>query len=254
MDFSKIVDALARGAQGVLAVAPVMAAVGIIFGAVTLTGLAINLSVLIRELAGGSLLLLAIFTWLFMYMSGFGIGEIITYIVMSIIVAPAFVDMGVPVLAAHMFIVIAGVSMFITPPNCPAVFVACSIAGSGMWRTAFQAMKLGIVAFIMPFLLVFDPVFVLIGSPVSIAVAMVAAIIGALFLAAGIEGYLLAEASWWQRLLFVIGGLGLFIPGAGTDLIGLVLIIPVAAQVRAWRLAKQGLEAPLKETASHKAQ
>jgi TRAP transporter 4TM/12TM fusion protein len=231
MNFGKIVDALSRAARAILVLAPVMAAVGVIFGAVTLTGLSINLSTLIRDTAGGHLWLLAILTWLVVYISGMGIGETVVYIVLAIIVAPVFVAMDVPVLAAHLFIFFAGVSMFITPPNCPAVFVACSIAGSNMWRTAFQSMRLGIIIFLLPFMILFYPVLILEGPPGEIIVAFLTMVTAAYFLAAGIEGYLWREASWWQRLLFAAGAICLFIPGWVTDLGGLSLIlIPTITQ------------------------
>jgi TRAP transporter 4TM/12TM fusion protein len=240
LGLGKIVDALAGGTQQMLTVVPVMAAMGVVFGALTLTGLSINLSTLIRHLAGGNLWLLAILVAVFMYIAGMGVGETTTYLVLAIIVAPTFVDLGVPVLAAHMFIFIVGASMFITPPNCPAVFVACSIAGSEMWRTGFQAMKLGILAFITPFLLLFDPAFILLGSALHITISMIVAIVGIYFLAAGIEGYLFREASWWQRLLFIAGGIALFIPGWKTDLMGILLVaIPVWVQFVMWRRARR---------------
>lgn len=239
MGFGKIIDALAQGTQGVIMVIVAMGAVGIIFGAVTLTGIGINLSVLIRDAAGGNLFLLAILTWIVVYASGMAIGELVVYIVMAVIVVPAFLDMGVPVLAAHMFIFLAGVSMLITPPNCPVVFVTCSIAGSGIWRTGFQAMKLAIVVFLVPFMLILNPVLILDGPPREIILAFITCIAAAYFLASGIVGYFIRELTWWQRLFFIIGGVALFVPGWQTDVVGLpiVLIAAFIHYVR-WRRAK----------------
>lgn len=252
MGFGKVVGSLADGAQGVLIIGPVMAAAGLIMGAISLSGLVVNLSTLIRELAGGNIWLLAILVWAAIYISGMGIGEVVVYIVMSIVVLPAFFDLGVAPLAAHLFLFYICCSMFITPPNCPAVFVVCSIAGSNMWRTAFQAMKLGIVTFLVPFLILLDPAFILMGSPVHIVVAMVTAIVGALFLAAGIEGYLLAKANWWQRIFLVVGGLGLFIPGTTIHIVALVLLVPLLAQVKTWRATKLRLAIADPSDANHK--
>jgi TRAP transporter 4TM/12TM fusion protein len=240
LGFRKILDALASGTNGVLMIAPVMAAIGVIFGALTLTGLSINLSRLIRDVAGNNLWLLAILVWVFMYIAGMGVGEQITYIAMALIVGTAFVDLGVPVLAAHMFIFIAGLSMFITPPNCPAVFVASAIAGSGMWRTAFQAMKLGITAFLIPFPLLYNPTLILYGKPGEIILTFIACAIAVYFIGAGIEGYMFRRATLWQRILFIVGGLVLFFPSWQTDVAAApVLFVPALAQFISWRKAKK---------------
>lgn len=230
---------LAESTHDVMVIVPTMAAAGIISGAVAVTGIGVNLGVLIKQIAAGNLWLLAAITLVIIYASGMSVGEVVLYIIMSIILVPAFVAIGVPVLAAHMFIFYVCISMFITPPNCPAVFVACSIAGSGIWRTGFQAMRLGFVAFLIPFFILIDPALILTGSPGVIAMAVPTAIAGVLFLSAGIEGYLMTVATWWQRILFIFGGLGLFIPGMVTNLAGLaILVIPTISQIIAFKRAK----------------
>jgi TRAP-type uncharacterized transport system fused permease subunit len=225
MAFGTIIDSLARSTQGVLMVVVAMAAIGVVFGSVMLTGLSINLSTLIRDAAGGKLWLLALLTWVVVYLSGMAIGELVVYIVMAIIVVPAFIDMGVPVLAAHLFIFLTGVSMMITPPNCPVIFVTSSMARSGMWETGFRAMKLAIVVFLVPFMLIFNPVLIMQGSPSQILLAFVTCVGAAYFLAAGLVGYFLTKASWWHRVLFIAGGVALLVPSWKVDLIGLPLVL-----------------------------
>ncbi|MDP2644411.1 MAG: TRAP transporter fused permease subunit [Desulfobacterales bacterium] len=240
MTLGKILDALSEGGRAVLMVAPITAAAGIIMGAVSLTGLGVNLAALIRNAAGGNIWLLAVFTWLALYFSGMAVGEIILYIVMSIVIVPAFVSMGAPVLAAHMFIFWMSVSMFITPPNCPAVFVACSIAGSEMWRTAYTSMRLGIVAFLLPFVFLLNPALLLLSTPGKIVLATVTSIIGAFFLAAGIEGFLIGKLKKSLRILLIIGSLGLFLPGWRTDVLGIFLAIPLWDQYKVWKTKRAG--------------
>lgn len=240
MGFKKIFDSLSSGTEGVLTVVPVMAAVGIIVGALSLTGLSVNLGSLIRVLAGNNLWLLAILVWVFLYIAGTGVGQIATYLVMVVLVGPAFVQMGVSVLTVHMFIFISGMSMFVTPPNCPVVFIASSISGGGIWRTGFAAMKLGIVAFLLPFILLYKPTLMLTGTPLEIIVGFVSACLSALFLAAGVEGFLLRNASIWQRLLFLIGGVGLLVPGWQIEVIALlVLLVAVLPHFITWRAEKR---------------
>jgi TRAP-type uncharacterized transport system fused permease subunit len=241
MGFRKVVEALSGGAQGMIVIAPVMAAVGIVFGSLTLTGVIVNISSLILDIAGGNVWILAILTYAFLYLAGFGVGETLTYLVLAILVAPAFVNLGVPVLAAHFFIFIAGMSMFITPPNCPSVWVASAIARSGIWPTGFQAMKLGIVAFLTPFVLLVNPGLLLIGSPTEIVLSTIISIISVYFLAAGLEGYSLTRISWWQRLFFFIGGVALFVPVWQTRFIVAppLLLIAMGAHIISWRRGRQ---------------
>ncbi|MDP2643528.1 MAG: TRAP transporter fused permease subunit [Desulfobacterales bacterium] len=236
----KIIDSLAEATEKILIIGPVLAAIGVVFGALTLTGLSVNLSVLIKDAAGDNIWLLAIYTWLVIYLSGAGMGELVVYIVMAIIVAPAFVEIGVPLLAAHMFLLFTGVSMFITPPYCPAVFVACSIAGSGMWRTAFQSMRLGIVVFLIPFMILFKPSLILIGAPWKIVLDFISSAMACYLLAGGTSGYLLTHTRLWQRFFLLVAGLFLFIPGWKTTLVGLaVAFLPFAAQLRSIRLKRE---------------
>ncbi len=231
-----ILNALAGGSRAIIMIAPICALVGIIMGSVSLTGLGLNLSVLLTDIAAGRLWLLAIMAGVAIYIMGMGIAILITYILMAILVAPAMVDLGVPMLAAHMFIFYMGVSMFFTPPLCPAVYVAASIAGSNMWRTAFQAMKLGIVCYLIPFVLIFKPALLLIGSPVNIVIAIITSILGAFFLAIGVEGYFLTDCKWWQRVLFLAAGISLFIPGWQTDVVGIGIVILLLLYQRKARL------------------
>ncbi|MCG6534212.1 MAG: TRAP transporter large permease subunit, partial [Syntrophales bacterium LBB04] len=239
MNMETILGALADGAQGVLMIVPLTAVAGIIIGSVALTGLGLNFGGLIKEAAGGSLWLLAIYTWIALYVAGMAIGETILYIVTAILIVPAFIAMGVPVLAAHMFIFWMAVAMFITPPNAPAVFVACAIADSEMWRTAYCAMKLGFVAFLLPFVFLINPALLWMGSAKQITLVMIRCLIGASFLAAAIQGYLLRKTVLWERLLLALGGLGLFMPSNATAFLGLFALIPLGTHIAHWRVSRR---------------
>ena len=231
LGLEKMLNALENGSMGVLSIVPICAFVGTIAGSVALTGLGINLSTILVQFSGGSLLVLAVLTGITIYLMGMGIGVIITYIMMAIIVAPAMVSMGVPVMVAHMFIFYMGCSMFFTPPNAPAVFVACSIAGSKLFQTGFTAMKLGIVCYLVPFIILYKPALLLMGKPIDIVLAVATSLLGAFFLAAGIEGYLFREANLWERILFIAGGLFFFIPGWSTAVIAFgILVLPLISQ------------------------
>ena len=139
----------------------------------------------------------------------------------------SFHAVGVPDMVSHFFIFYMGLTMFITPPYAPAAFVAAAISGASPYRTGFQAMRLGIVTFIVPFVLAYNPALILIGTPVEIVLATVTAIIGVLALSVGIEGYLFTRANWLQRVLAVASGLTLIVPGLLTDGIGFGLLVVV---------------------------
>ena len=136
------------------------------------------------------------------------------------------IEIGVPVLAAHMFIFYMGMSMFFTPPLCPTVFVAAGIADTSMFRSAFQSMRLGIVCYILPFAIIFKPALILMGSPLEIAFVIFSTLVGSLLLSAALSRFLFAPLIWWQRLFFAYAGIA-FIFHFRLDLtiLGLVLCL-----------------------------
>jgi TRAP-type uncharacterized transport system fused permease subunit len=149
------------------------------------------------------------------------------------VAGPALVRLGVPTLSAHLFILYFAVMSAITPPVAVAAFAAAGIADANPNQIGYRAVRLGIVAFIVPFLFVYQPELLLIGDPLNVILAVLTAAAGVVALAAGLEGWLLLHASWWQRALWITGGLLMIVPGLTTDLIGLALAaIPLASQLR----------------------
>ncbi len=113
---------------------------------------------------------------------------------------------------------------FITPPVAPAIYIAMGIAKSGLWATGLQAVRLGIVAYIVPFMFVSNRALLLQGSLVEIVVAVVTGGIGVMALAAGVEGYLFRPTAWWRRLLLIAAGMALIAPGWLNAIIALAVI------------------------------
>lgn len=225
LSWSKAVNALQGASYGMLDMGVLCAVAGIIIGSVTLTGLGINLSRILIDFSGGSLLILTLLTAAACYVLGMGVSAVVSYVLLAALVVPAMIQAGTPDLVAHFFVFYMGLSTFITPPYAIAAFVAASIAGASAFRIGFQAMRLGIVCYLVPLVIVFNPVLMLLGSPGEIALASITAATGVYFLAAGIEGYLLRPASWWERILFLAGGVLMFIPGLSTDVPGLLLLV-----------------------------
>jgi len=213
---------------------------GVVIGSLMGTGLGVTFSAQLLYLSGGSLVVLLGLTALACYIMGMGMSSIAIYIILAILVAPALVEMGVPLEAAHLFVIYWGNVAFITPPVCIAAYVAASIAKASPMRTGWQAVRLGIVTFIVPFIFVYDPALIMIGEPARIVLAVITSIGGVIMLAAGLEGYVFKPANWIERAVLLAGGLLLVFPGWTTDLIGIGIVSPVALrQVMAVRATRQ---------------
>lgn len=218
--FTKLIDGLCGGLRTTLGVAAVIAVAGVIVAMVTVTGLGVKLSAGLVTLAGDSLFLLVIISGVASYIMGMGVSLLVAYVLLATLVAPAMINLGVEPLVAHFFIMYMGATTFFTPPYCPAAFVAGPIASASPFRIGLQSMRLGIVCFIVPFILVYNPALILVGTPGAIILAVLSSIIGVIALSAGIEGYLFSKMSWIQRVLFLGAGTTMIIPGVATDVAG----------------------------------
>ncbi|HHY92754.1 MAG TPA: TRAP transporter fused permease subunit, partial [Firmicutes bacterium] len=219
-----ILDALEEGARGALGVAAATAAAGMIVGSVTLTGLGLKMANGLVALAHGNLLLTMFFTMIASLILGMGSPTTANYVITSTISAPALVHLGVPVLAAHMFVFYFGIIADLTPPVALAAYAGAGIAKGDPMATGVNATKLAIGAFLVPYIFVLSPQLLLINVTLlgAFRVAL-GAIIGMLSLEAAIQGWLLKEASILERLALAAGGLLLIEPGILTDIIGLTL-------------------------------
>ncbi len=238
LTFSKILQALEMAGKSMLEITPIIALAGIIVGSLTLTGLGINISSLLLKYSGGNLLILALLTGLACYVLGMGVAMIASYIILAILVAPAMVEAGVPVIVSHFFIFYIGTSMFITPPYAPSAFVAATIAESDPFSIGFESMKLAVVAFLVPFISIFNPALLAQGTSTEIALAFSTALIAVYALSVGLEGYYLTFLSWPERLLWLVGGFLLFIPSNCLIVPGL-LLVAVGFFLQRWGKGKE---------------
>lgn len=226
--------------QGMLEVTVICAAAGLVVGVITYTGLGLSLCRLLTDLGGGSLLLLALLTAFASIILGMGMPVTASYLLLAVLVAPAMVQLGVPALLAHLFVFYYGTLSFLTPPVCLAAYAAASIARAPMVPTAWQAMKLGIAAYVVPFIFIFKPGLALMGSADSVALSIFDGVLGIAVIAVGVEGYLRRDLGWSERALFIIAGIILLIPGWSSRIAGLVLIaLLILLQLRAGFAIKQ---------------
>lgn len=198
-----------------------LAAVGLIIGALQVTGMAGTLTNDLIYLADGYVLLLLVMGALTSFILGMGLTVTAAYIMLAIVLAPALINAGIDPIAAHMFIMYWGMLSFITPPVAIAAFVAASVAKCSPMQTAFQSMRLGAVIYFIPFFFVFNTGLLLQGSWPDIALAISLALIGIGLLSYGLQGYLigvghfgLGPLAWVASSLLVLGGLLLAAPSA----------------------------------------
>jgi TRAP transporter 4TM/12TM fusion protein len=230
--WTSILEALEDGARNTLSVAMACACAGIVIGCVTITGMGISFTQLVLALAQNMLLLALMLTAVAGIVLGMGMPTTPAYIVMVSLLVPALVKLGAIVPAAHMFAFYFAILSAITPPVALAVFAAASLAKTDLWTTGWEAVSIGAAGFIVPFMFIYEPSLLMIGDWQTIASSFVTATLGCILLAAGLFGYLLRTAFWWERVLLVAAAFLLIKPGWITDLIGLaVLALVFASQI-----------------------
>ena len=208
-------------------------------GALELSGVGIKFSRFIIDLAGGNLILAMLLVGVASLVVGMGLDATPAYITLATLMAPALIRMGVPDISAHLFVVYWGLASFYTPPTCIAVFVTSSIAGSKVWETGWEAMKLGVAAFFVPFAFVFNQGLLLRGEWSDIVTAIITAVLSAGLFAAGVRGYAFGTLTRVQRVV-VLGAACLTIaPGMLLSAIGLMLAC--LALFPQWLRAKSGV-------------
>ena len=220
-------EIMERAGRGAVQVAAACAAAGIVVGVASLTGIGLRMSELIITLSGGSLLGALVLTALGSIVLGMGLPTTAAYVVLAALGAPALVQLGVPLLAAHMFIFYFGCISNVTPPVSLAAFAAAGIAGSPPMRTAASAALLAGAGFIVPFMFVYGPPLLMVGSPVEVVVATITALIGVTSLAAAAVGYARKRLAWWERIIALVAAMVLVYPGLVTDATGLLLVAVV---------------------------
>jgi TRAP-type uncharacterized transport system fused permease subunit len=158
---------------------------------------------------------------------GMGMPTTPAYIVMVSLLVPATIKLGAVAPAAHMFAFYFAILSAITPPVALAVFAAASLAGANIWTTGWAAVRAGAPAYIVPFMFVYEPALLTIGDWATTLSSTITATVGVILLAAGLFGYLLRPASWWERGVLLVAALLLIKPGWITDLIGIALALLV---------------------------
>lgn len=222
--------------EGTLAALPIVAACaasGVILGIINLTGIGLRLSSIMVQLAGGEIILLLVMTMITCLVLGMGLPVTASYMIPALMIGPAFKELGILPIAGHLFILYFGVISNITPPFALAAYAGAGIAGSDPVKTGFLAFRLGVPAFILPYMFVYSPALIMEGPWYSVAMAVGTAVVGVAFLTGALSGYLLVACHRYERLLLLAGALVLIKPGWISDLFGLGVAAIVLRSQRA---------------------
>ncbi|HKM38909.1 MAG TPA: TRAP transporter large permease subunit, partial [bacterium] len=236
----KLLETLEEGARSALEVAAACACAGIVVGVVTMTGLGLKIAGLIITWSRGQLYLALPLTMMTSILLGMALPTTAKYVVLSTLAAPAIVRLGVPAMAAHMFILYFGVVADITPPVALASYAGAGVAGANAMQTGWTAVQVGLAAFIVPFMFAYSPSLVLIGAGGEILLAFITASIGVVTLAAAIQGWIWTALPIWSRAICFACALMLIKPGFTTDIAGAIgLGIVMLQQLNVKRRSQQ---------------
>ena len=199
-------------------------AVGMLVAALGLSGLGVKFSRFLVDLSGGNLLAALVMVGLGSLILGMSMDSLPAYITVATLSAPALILMGIPDIAAHLFVVYWGLASHITPPVCITVYVTCGISGAGIWETGRDAVRLAIGKYLLPFSFALNPALLLMGPVNSIVMGTASAFAGAVSVSAGTIGYGLRRLGAFERVLLIAGGVLLILPGMRTLIVGGILV------------------------------
>jgi len=226
LNFRMLLKTLEIGSKGAISVISACASAGIVVGVVTLTGLGLKFSSAILQLANANVYLTLIFTMIASLILGMGLPTTAAYIICAILAVPALTNLGINPLAAHLFVFYFAIISAITPPVALAAYAAAGIANTDPMKTGFTACKIGLVAFIVPYMFVLSPVLLMEGSITHIIWAFTTASLGTAILACASIGWLFTHLSKPIRLVLFISSLLLIHTDFITDIIAAVMIFP----------------------------
>ena len=225
-----IVESLNNGAKNTIGVAVACGMAGLIAGVVTMTALGQLLLNTLVPIAQDSMFLALFLTMLCCIVLGMGVPTTANYVIMATITAPILIKMGIPALAAHMFVFYFGIVADITPPVALAAYAGSAIAKSNPLKTGVTATRLAIAAFVIPYMFAYNPKMLFIDAGAFDVISIIiTSFIGIFAVAAGMEGHMFAKLPWWQRILTLAGGLMLIVPETITDIVGIALVILIIA-------------------------
>ena len=217
--------------QAVAQIIALIAGIGLIIGALSITGVANSFSRELVQYAAGNIGLLLATGAITSFILGMGMTASACYIFLAIVLAPALVKAGIDPMAAHLYVFYWGIVSFITPPVALAAIAAASIAKADAMAVGFRALRIGCLLLLLPVLFVLQPALILKGELLQVLQVSATAIVAVILLAAAFEGYLygVGRLPLWARIPIGLGGLMLLIPETYTDIVGFVIAVATIA-------------------------
>ncbi len=212
-----LLDALRYTGRTILDLAAITLIAGLVIGALQISGLSFNFSLLLLEIAGNVKIYLLLLTAVVCIILGMGMPTGIIYVMLAVLVGPALSEMGVVPIAAHLFLFYFGMMSMVTPPVALATFAAASIAQADLWRSGWTGVRLGIVAYVVPFVMVYQPGLVLEGSAVEIVGTIIKCLIGVMVLSWGAVGFLFGPVGPLVRVFLVASGAAIMLTPLAAD-------------------------------------
>ncbi|NGO89565.1 MAG: TRAP transporter fused permease subunit [Halomonas sp.] len=221
MGIREILKALQLAGTMSIQIIAVCACAGLIVGVISLTGVGARFSSLLLGMAGVSQLLALFFAMCISILLGMGMPTTAAYAVAASVVAPGLINIGIQPLIAHFFVFYFAVMSAITPPVALASYAAAGISGDNAMQTSITSFKVGLAAFIVPFMFFYSPAMLMEGTPMQIVRVAITASIGIFMLSATVQAWFFGSIQAWQRLVLMIGALFLIYGGIFTDIAGL---------------------------------
>jgi TRAP transporter 4TM/12TM fusion protein len=241
LNFKGLYEAMLGAARNGCVIAVSCACAGIVVGVLDVTGLGIRFVTIVTELSGGIYPLALILVMISCLVLGMGVPTAPAYIIAAMIAAPTLVHFGANPIAAHMFVFYSALLSAITPPVALAAYAGAAIAGANVMKTGWNACKLGFITFIVPYIFVYNPALLGMGSLPFVVWSFITAVLGTVAVAMGLEGYLLTYIAKWRRPFYLIAGILCLIPETITDTIGLLLVsFLILLHYRKWQEEKRG--------------
>ena len=226
-----VYDSIITGIRNTLIVASACASTGIVIGVIAQTAVGIEFTQLISSgFSDGNMVLALLLTAVAGILLGMGLPTTPAYIVQAALLAPALVNLGIAREAAHLFVFYYAILSVITPPVAISLYAANGLSGAGLWESGIAAVKLAATGYIIPFMFVFGPPLLLVGSWSNVAWSVTTALMGVICLASSLHGYLLSPIKFSLRVVLFLGSLALITPGLVSDLLGLTLLTLLLVQ------------------------
>lgn len=239
MNLVKLVDALERGARNSIPVVTACACAGIVIGIIRATGLGLKFGSLIISASMGNYLIALILTALAGIILGMGLPTAPSYIIQASLAAPALIKLGLAPIAAHLFVFYYAILSSITPPVAITCYAVSPLAQANPVKVGYKAFRLGIAAYLIPFVFAYDTKLILIDVSYSTIITIITALIGVIALAGAVQEWFLVKTLLWHRIVLAIVAIILIIPGTLTDIIGIMLLGTVyISQLKKYREEK----------------